>query len=150
LPIFKKKKPDPFDIPEAWHVLEGQYDGRRMLVRLNAALTEAEGHPDYGFQLGVAVPLNDPLDDGWPTPEEDQQLEAIETRLQKELEETRRAVLAAIITTGGMREFVFYTSTRDWIEAWAPRFDQETEGHAIQVMVRPDSEWSVYRSFRGS
>jgi hypothetical protein len=147
VPIFKKSKVAPFDVPDEWDVLRGEHGGRPMLVRINTGLKQVTGHPDYGVQVGVAVPLNDPLDNGLPTPQEDQQLGLIEQRLHAELEGTRRAVLSVVITTGGMREFVFYAASRDWIGAWAPKFDEATGSHTVQVMARPDPEWSVFRRF---
>jgi hypothetical protein len=147
VPLFKKAMGSPFDTPDEWAVLRGNYEGRPMLVRVNVALRALAGHPDYGTQIGVDVPLNSPRDDGFPTPEEDQQLGAIQDRLQQELEATKRAVLTAVITTSGMREFVFYAATREWIEEWAPRFDHAVDSHTVQVIAQSDPDWSVYWQF---
>jgi len=147
--VFKKPKAFPFDAPDEWGVIRGEHQGQPMLVRVNLGLTQVVGHPDYGVQMGVAVPLNSPLPDGWPAPQEDEQLRAIEENLQRELEGTERAVLAAVITTGGMREFVFYTRSRDWIREWAARFNKATDSHTVQVMAQQDPKWSVFLQFAG-
>jgi uncharacterized protein DUF695 len=151
VPIFRKRSEiSPFDVPDEWNVLRGEHDGRPMLVRVNVGLKLVTGHSEFGYQIGVAIPLNNPQENGWPTPQEDQELDAIEERLSRELEETHRAILAAVITTSGMREFVLYTRSRDWIGAWAPTFDAATERHKVQVMAQPDPEWSVFRRFTGA
>ena len=120
-----------------------------MIVRLRSGVRRAAGHKDFAVQIGVAVPLNDPSSDGLPTADESQQLGAIEERLSKDLEEPRRAVLTAVITTSGMREFVLYTGSKGWIRDWTERFQAETATHQIQVMSQPDPKWSVYRSLAG-
>jgi hypothetical protein len=37
----------------------------------------------------------------------------------------------AVITTGEMREFVFYTRSDDWIRAWAGSFIDSVETHEV-------------------
>jgi hypothetical protein len=60
---------------------------------------------------------------------------------------TASTVLAAVLTTAGMREFVFYVSDekafREQFRAWA----QTPKSHRAQMIVRRDPSWSVYRSF---
>jgi hypothetical protein len=37
----------------------------------------------------------------------------------------------AVITTGEMREFVFYTRSDDWIRVWAGSFIDSVETHEV-------------------
>jgi hypothetical protein len=148
-PEFRKPRVSPFDAPDTWSVLKGRYEGAPMMIRIRTGVEPAVGHPDFGVQIGIAVPFNVPQEDGLPTPEEGAQLDAIEDRLQQELETTRRAALVAVITTGAMREFVFYAQSADWVRAWAGAFIDSVDSHEIQVMSRPDQDWSVYRELLG-
>jgi Family of unknown function (DUF695) len=148
--MFGRSKPSPFDAPDEWDILEGTHNGGPMIVRLRSGLRASAGHKDFGIQIGVAVPLKDPSSNGLPTTGEDHQLGTIEARLSRDLESSGRAVLAAVITTSGMREFVFYSGSKDWIQDWANGLQATTDTHQIQVLSQSDPKWSVYRSLAPS
>ncbi len=46
-----------------------------------------------------------------------------------------------------MREFVFYTSNPEGVEAKLKEVAQKVHSHQIQGMIRPDEDWGVYRQF---
>ncbi len=138
---FRKRKPPE----DKWTVATGTHDGAPIIVRVNAGAAPLAG--SLGIQIGVAVPLNDPRPDGLPDPAEHAQLEAVEEELLARIGD--RGVLVAVITTGTMREFVAYTATADWIEAFHHEFDAAVDSHEVQVMAKHDPDWSVYRSLRG-
>src|SRR4051812_29643295 len=105
--IFKKSKSYP---PESqWTVLQGQYGGRPMLVRRNDSAKQLRGHPDYNHRVGIAVPLRAPDECGLPRSAEMSQLDAIEDLLSARLEANQDSLQVLTLTTGGMREFIFYT-----------------------------------------
>ena|SRR6516165_6279490 len=59
-------------------------------------------------------------------------------------EERAQCLFVAIITTSGMREFVFYTRDPEQVRK---RFEEVRTGitsHQIQLMIQPDEGWSVY------
>ena len=150
MPLFRKFQVSPIDAREAWSVLKGEYDDAPILIRLNTGVRPSVGHPEWGVQIGVAVPFKNPQPDGLPTPEENAELIVIEDRLLQELEQSERAVLVAVITTGQMREFVFYTRSDDWIELWAGPFIDSVHSHTVQTMSRSDPDWGVYRELSGT
>jgi hypothetical protein len=63
------------------------------------------------------------------------------------LEDRNESLFAVVITTGGMREFVFYTSNPGAVEAKFKEVRQKVQSHQIQGMIRPDENWDVYRQF---
>ena len=113
------------------------------MARFDTSAEQLKGR--YSIQVGVAVPLNDPTPEGWPTPEEDQQLAKIESIVVRKADQ--ESVLVGVITTGGMREFVLYTNSSVWIEEFHRVMKEEVPTHQIQVMARTDPKWSVYKSF---
>ena len=57
-------------------VLTGLHEEKPLMARFDTSAEQLKGR--YSIQVGVAVPINDPTPEGWPTPEEDQQLAKIE------------------------------------------------------------------------
>lgn len=128
-----------------WSLDQGVYAGRPLLVRLNRGIDAAIGHPDYSHQVGVAIPLRAPDENGFPAREEGEQLGRIEDLLAARLEAERQCIHVATLSTGGMRELVFYSSdpasTHDLLEQLAT----EVSTHEVQHIVQPDPRWKVYR-----
>ena len=124
-------------------VVTGEHEEQPLIARFD---TSAEQLMDrYAVQVGVAIPLNDPTPEGWPTPEEDRQLARIEANVVRKADQ--QSVLAGVITTGGMREFVLYTNSSTWIEDFHRKLQEDVTTHQVQVMAKTDPGWSVYKSF---
>lgn len=129
----------------AWHVFEGDHDGRRLYARFNMALRDASDKAHYRIQIGVAIPLRDPDERGLPAGAELEELAAIEEQLVTAVD--GRAVLVGTITTNGMREFVPFGQTPDWIEPFHNCLEAQIDDHEVQVMARTDPDWDVYAQF---
>jgi hypothetical protein len=134
------------NIDGPWKLSQGVHEGRPLIVRLNTGLRRVAGRPEYAFQVGVAVPLRNPKQDGLPTREESVQLELIEDALTTTLEQDHGCVLAAVLSTGGMREFVLYTVAPTTVESRVESLRAVTSTHELQLMIQPDPKWRVYRS----
>ena len=155
MPLFRKKSNPSSGSPihpseiagEEWSVAEGQMDGAPVIVRCNASMAAAAGHPEYSIQVGVAVPLRDPQPGGLPTPEEAEELNSIEDAIDRLVGD--RAVMVAVVTTGEMREFVLYTGTSDWIAQFDADLQAAAGGHEVQVMAQTDPEWNAYATLAG-
>jgi hypothetical protein len=141
--LFRKRPHREVSFEGSWMVITGTHDEKPLIARFDTSAEQLQGR--YSIQIGVAVPLNDPTVEGWPTPEEDQQLGTIEAKVVNEAADD--SVLAGVITTGGMREFVLYTNSSAWIEAYHRALEEDITTHTIQVMAKTDPNWSVYKSF---
>jgi hypothetical protein len=134
--------------PDTWGVGRGVRAGRPVFVRYRSGLKDAAGHTGYPFQIGVAVPLADASREGLSNDEEAARLAKLEDALDDALKDKDEAVFAMAITTGGMREFVFYASE------WKPEYFAEKvsrtgseAGYKPQFMMRADRDWEAYRAF---
>lgn len=128
-----------------WSLDQGVYAGRPLLVRLNRGIDAAIGHPDYSHQVGVAIPLRAPDENGFPAREEGEQLGRIEDLLSERLEAERQCIHVATLSTGGMRELVFYSSDPASTHALLEQLATEVSTHEVQHIVQPDPRWKVYR-----
>jgi hypothetical protein len=148
LRFFNRSEPapaEPVDLPDEWVLAEGEYDDKPIVTRFNEAAKVLVGSPAYTIQIGVAVPFNAPNDAGMPNDEEMDQLEAFEEVLIEHA--APRALLVGVITTDGMREFVLYTGSHDWIESFHKDLQAALTTHDLQVMAQKDADWSTYRQF---
>ena len=146
--MFSLKKYKPMnEYSDEWSVAQGMHEGSPMYVRFRSSLKEAAGHPEYPFQIGIAVPLIKPTQAGLPTESEMNILSKIEDKLVDALKE--HAVLTLSISTGGMREFIFYANK------WQPEEFEEIvsttnklfASHTLQFMIQHDPKWKLFKSF---
>jgi hypothetical protein len=137
--LFRSRKKYPpieeIDIADEWSMFQGEYEGKSLIARVRTSAKDLIGHPSYTHQVGIAVPLNNPDQNGFPSGEESKQLN------------NNESLLVGIISTGGMREFVLYTTNPDEVQRKFGELKKETFTHALQLMIQPDKGWNVYRSF---
>lgn len=93
------------------------------------------------------MPLRSPDPGGLPTPEETEELNAIEDVIDRLVGD--KAVMVAVVTTGQMREFVLYTGSGEWIAQFDADLQAAAGDHEVQVMAQTDPEWNVYASLAG-
>ena len=142
----KRRTPSPEQLPidGPWQIGQGQNDGRIMIVRSNTGYREFGNVPGYQHQVGVAVPLHAPEPTGLPSPLEDAEIGNIEDAICNSLQEHPESLLVAIITTSGMREFVFYTRAPQQVQERFEQLRDRITSHEIQLMIQLDETWDVY------
>jgi hypothetical protein len=118
-----------------------------MFVRRNDSASELLGHSEFRFRVGVAVPLKAPNEDGFPGNDEMEQLNVIEDTLSSRLEAEQQSLQVLAITTGGMREFVFYTRDAAAAKAILEQLRATESTHELQGYIAEDPKWSAYRQF---
>jgi hypothetical protein len=122
-------------------------DGAPLFFRRNDNARELAGHPDFIFRMGIALPLNLPNEHGFPSNEEMEQLNIIEDLLAARLEANQLALYVLAITTGGMREYVFYTRNAKTANEFLEEVRKEVVSHELQSYVEEDQNWEVYKQF---
>jgi hypothetical protein len=130
-----------------WSIAEGNYVGSPLIVRINTSAKEWIGHKSLSIKLGFAVPLNSPNDGGLPNPEENQQLNGVEDVILREVEARAKGIHALVLTTGTMREFVFYITSDVDIGAMHKAIQKCVSSHEVQCMAVKDPTWKAYNEF---
>lgn len=143
---FEKKtlSPDRLPVDGPWSVGEGQHSGRVMFVRTNTGYRKFGSVPGYEHQVGIAIPFRKAEATGLPCPAEDAQLGDIEEIICTSLEEQAESLFVAVITTSGMREFVFYTCKPNSVQQRCEVLRNRITSHEIQLMIQSDRTWRVY------
>jgi len=132
---------------DTWAVTRGTIEDKPLVVRFREGLRTVVGHPQYPFQIGVAIPLIEPDIHGFPSGKEGEELNIIEDKLDESLKKDDKAVFALTITANGMREFVFYASE------WKPEFFEkavksiDSGSHELQFMMQHDPTWDTFKKF---
>jgi len=147
--LFRQKYPAKPEISGdgPWAVLEGQHNGRIMIIRANEGLKGCIGHPEYPYRVGVAVPFVAPDGDGLPSSDEIPQLDSIEDTIFEVLSTDNESLVAVVITTGGMREFVLYTGAPEQVKLKFEKLKGMIETHRLQMIIEVDKSWKVYKEF---
>lgn len=125
----------------------GSHAGSPVLVRYNSTAAAWVGHPDLPVKLGFAIPLNSPNPGGLPDAEENQQLGVIEDLIVAKVSEAARAVLVLVITSGEMKEFIFYVEQKEFIPQLHQDLQNSIESHDVQCMATMEADWVTYRQF---
>jgi hypothetical protein len=146
--FFKRDAPElarTEPIEDRWEVSEGEYKGQPIVTRFNAGAVPLAGKSPYKIQIGVAVPLRNPNESGMPTDEEMAELAGFEEGMIQRAD--KLAILVGVITTAGMREFVLYTASAEWIASFHQDLRAALPTHEVQVQAQKDRSWNVYREF---
>ncbi len=118
-----------------------------MIARVNVVYKDFGRIAGYEHQVGVAVPLRAPEASGLPSAMENADLYGVEKLLCPEFEHQAQCLLVAIITTSGMREFVFYTRDPEWVRHRFEFVRKRVTTYEIQLMIQEDKRWKVYARF---
>lgn len=129
----------------------------------NAGWSLGEGHTgEFPFQLRLRVvpvdfareafpkrlnvywSMNAADEEGLPTHEEIEALHRFEDRLVAAVEEAQAAMLVAVITGGGEREFVFQAGDPERFLQCVTEMPQEGDRYPIEMTVADDPEWAFF------
>lgn len=145
----KKSSPEKAlpHVTDRWVTLEGKYGRMPLSIRVNQGLEDVIGHKDLQHQAGITVAILNPMKNGLPDKEEDTQLKKIEKIINSELNEKGIALFAAVVTTGGAREFIFYTGNPKAVESSFKILTGKIYSHTLQLNIQKDTKWLVYKQF---
>lgn len=145
------KKPLPIDYltddGDLWSVIQASTADDPMLVRVNRNAKRWAKHPALSIRVGFAIPLNQPSPLGLPDSLENFALNQMEDRILSYLKSCGPAIHVLSITTGTLKEFVFYIENGDSVAGIHEKLRAETTTHDVQCMAEHDPKWAVYGSF---
>ncbi len=128
---------------DQWAVAEGTHNDLPLMIRFRNKLSQTpmrEGHP----QLIQIYWDYSEHESGMPSSEESQSMEVFENRLVNALETDLSGVLAAVITTNGYREWVYYCLSTEAFAERLHNMPQETDPYPIEIETSSDPEWDYF------
>ena len=150
---FKRKQHDIATLPplasdgHIWGVAESGFVSSPLIIRYNETAREWIGHSKLPVKLGIAIPLNSPNEAGLPNPDENEQLNAIEDIVVQEISARTVGLQALALTTGIMKEYVFYIPRDVDIKTIHESIQALVTTHEIQCMADMEPEWESYVQF---
>ena len=148
--IKKYPSKDQLTIPNDWGLSLAQTNEGPMVMKVNSGYSRLIGHPEYPYQIGVAVPLNAPNSAGMHGEEEGEQVGVIEDMLVESLESDKLALYVFSQCSSGAKEWVFYTGNPDEVEGRIHSVRSRITTHTIQNVRQEDPGWDVYQNFTGT
>jgi len=140
---------DPFRMAR-WEMFKrGTSDGHLAYIRGNTALRELKDRQRFPYRVGFAVAFLKPNAYGLPTDDEARELMALENDIDRAMSGKKLGFLALVITTGGMREYVFYSNQPDAVRAQIKKMGGRMHGREVRSYVTADPGWEVYFRFTG-
>jgi len=95
----------------------------------------------------IRLRMLQPRADGLSSQEEFDELKRIEDALAEAVEKQSETVYVGSNTSGGNRDFYFYTTNTDIFEAVAAKATAAFECYEFMLGSRPDRDWQVYFDF---
>lgn len=130
-----------------WVVAQMEYDGAPLIVRANCSAKDWVGHPLLSVKIGCAIPFKKPSTNGMPDQLENEQLLRVEDVILEEFGKLFSGLLVLVLTTGKMRELVFYVESSDRIDEAKSLVQLRVKSHIVQFISVHDPKWSAFHKF---
>jgi len=138
---------DPFTMAK-WEMFKrGTSDGHLAYIRGNTGLRTLKERERFPYRVGFAVAFRKPNSYGLPTDDEARELMPLENEIDRAMSGKKLGFLSLVITTGGMREYVFYSNMPDAVRREIKKMGTRIHGHEVRSYVTADPGWEVYFRF---
>ena len=145
------KRESKLEIPpedeHRWGVAQRDFEGEAVIVRYNETAAGFAGHSELPIKLGFAIPLNRPNEGGLPDADENAELDLIEELIVSKVTAATRGAYVLALTTGAMKEFVFYIASGVDIAELHEDIRGEVSSHDVQCMAAEERKWESFRAY---
>lgn len=127
----------------AWTLAQGHTGEYPFIVRYRQFAQDfpRDAYPD---RLNVFWSMQQPDENGLPSPEETGRLETFENRLIAAVEKDETAWLVAVVTGRSEREFVFQLQQPQQFLQRLNEMPQEDERYPIEIHHTDDPDWNYF------
>lgn len=127
-------------------VFEGETEGgKKMFIRRTTALEKKAAPEKYVHAATISVSFK-PDASGMPADENvHESLKKLEDMLISLLEDKERCALAGVVTTEGVRTFVFYTVDPEAVKNIVGNLQKLSPEHKMDLDIAVDKEWQFYK-----
>jgi hypothetical protein len=138
---------DPFALSK-WEMFKRETsDGHLAYIRGNTALRDLRERQRFPYRAGFAVMFRKPNRYGLPTTDEARELTTLENEIDRAMSGKKLGFLSLVITTGGMREYVFYSDRPEAVRSLMAKMGGRIQGREVRSYVTADPGWDVYFRF---
>lgn len=134
----------PYEIRElGWAIAEGKTDEYSFQVRFRCFPVDFS-KDSYPVRINVFWGMARPLEDGLASQVDIPIMQKFEERIVRTSELDGSAILAAVLTGRGEREFVFYARSTDAFLCKLNEIPQETDRYPIQIHSSNEPGWDYF------
>lgn len=129
---------------DRWSVIHGKHDDEPFIFRYRDGFCDVTDFSGYPRVLIITWSYTHDGCSGIPGQDELTELEDFEDRLVELLEHDFQAVLAAVITERGTRQWLFYASDIPECQRRLDGMPQKAERYPIELVAKTDAGWSCF------
>ena len=133
--------------PDDWVLGRGERDGLPMIVRMASAYRGLAPIPAYDHHAIVSIHLRNPQPNGFPSPEEGDDLAALEMNVCRLLEIDNESLCVLVVTNNGLRDLIFYTRNVESVKQRTEDAKALYQGFVVEFWIEPDEDWGIYKHF---
>ncbi|HET6817748.1 MAG TPA: DUF695 domain-containing protein [Mycobacteriales bacterium] len=151
--IFRRKSAaaeagPPLDTDGEWALGEGEINGRPLIARWDVEAKRNCPDRSRPVKVTVGVQCAETRPDGLPAGQDLELLEAMEQAMFDELPSLAGSQPVLVVTNNGMREWIIYASSHEWLESWAPGFRTRfMRGRPGKIDAVRDADWQTFKEW---
>lgn len=130
---------------DRWTAVEGHNGSSPFIIRYRAPVRICGTMHDYDQLLTVVWPYADENTGALPTPDDSAQMAEFEDRFCEAVESDALAILTAVLTFDGARQWVYYTGDVAECGGRLNRMPQNADPYPIELTTEVDPEWKYLR-----
>jgi hypothetical protein len=133
---------------DSWSVSAAEADGLPLVIRVRKIASELTNKDSLPHVIGILLRYKSPNASGMPSTEVEEWMNRFEDVLESALEGAGQAILTAIVTGRGVREWQWYS--RD-IEETMTLINAALRGYQpfpVKFSSQHDPQWAMYEQFQ--
>ena len=128
-----------------WAASDGVLESGPYIIRFRTPELESKDVGDYIHRLSVVWPYSNESSGAMPENSDSKEMEVFENRLVEAWEHGYNAILTAVLTFDGARQWVFYTKDVDEAGKRISEMPQNEEPYPIELTTDDDPELNFLR-----
>jgi hypothetical protein len=129
---------------DCWSQVAGKHDDAPFMFRFREGFCDMTDFTGYPRLLTITWAYTHDGSSGIPGKEELSQMQDFENHLVDAFEHDFLAVLAAVLTERGTRQWLFYTSDMAECQLRLNAMPQKTERYPIELVAETDAGWGFF------
>lgn len=130
---------------DRWTGVEGKNDIGPFLLRYRTPVLAPPDTKGYGRVLKIVWPYTDENTGAMPSDEDSEQMAEFENRFCEAVERDATAILTAVLTFDGARQWVFYTGSVQECGERLNNMPQNDEAYPLELTTEQDPDWRYLR-----
>ena len=141
----KKSVNTETEICDSWSLAKGEFQDGPLVIRFRDCRSGCCNKPMYPKLIQVVWEFEH-NGSGMPLLHISHEMEVFENRLVSALEGSGKGVLVAVVTTGGSREWVYYSENALTFSDAITNMPQEVEPYPVKLEASDDPRWEYLKN----